>query len=126
MSVSIPFSYSFDDGRWINPLVNVQRDRVHIKRRVLFLSRPNQLRIKMGIVIVFLLCHFTSTYRHQRHRRYIVISFVSRQRRIGFGSDQSRRRIVHALLVFVFVLLDWALRRFSATTSRTRHHTSWE
>ena len=100
MSVSIPFSYSFDDGRWINPLVNVQRDRVHIKRRVLFLSRPHQLRIKVGIVVQFM------TRFHRRDGGTVVIRLVCGCHGIGFRRHQSNGWVVDALFVAMLIPLN--------------------
>src|SRR4051812_16664407 len=91
--------------------MNVQRDRRDFERRVLLLARPYELRIEMRIVIIRRLggrgCPPLTWDRG--HRSYILISLMCRQRRVGFGGDQSRRGIIHAVLVLVLVLLDLPL-----------------
>ncbi|MCX6689863.1 MAG: hypothetical protein NTZ39_09295 [Methanoregula sp.] len=52
---SVPFLYGADDGTGINAFVNVEGDGGDIKRYVLCLACPLELRVKMRIVLVGLL-----------------------------------------------------------------------
>ena len=65
-------------------LVDVQRDRRHLERRVLRLSGPGKLRVEMRIVGVGLAPRVT----------------------VGLGRDQADGRVVHTLLVGMRVGFD--------------------
>jgi hypothetical protein len=76
-----------DDRLRVDPLVDVERDRRHLERRVLGLAGPGRRRIEVGIVGVAL-------------RRRIPVG--------GLG-DQADRGVVLPLLALVVVLLDGPL-----------------
>ena len=48
---AVAFADRFDDGARVNALVDVERDGGDFERGVLFLARPDELRIEMGVVI---------------------------------------------------------------------------
>src|SRR5260370_4286227 len=64
---------------------------------MLFLSRPDELRIEVWIVSQFV------PWFNIRHRLNVVVYLVGRQRRIGFRGHQSNGGIIDALFVLVLV-----------------------
>ncbi len=84
----------FDNRAWVNPFVNVKRDGRNIKARVFRLSRPLQLRVKMRVVGIRL---FPAAL-------------------IGFGCNQSNRRIIHPVFVGVCILFNRLCRCRSSSS----------
>src|SRR5438045_140995 len=71
-----------------------------LKRTVLLLARPYQLRGKVRIVIQPLL------RLHRRYRNVVFISLVRRSNWISFRSHQPDRRVVSPFLVRMLVMFD--------------------
>ncbi|HVO92678.1 MAG TPA: hypothetical protein VMT22_07550 [Terriglobales bacterium] len=76
-------AHGFDDGAWVDALVDVERNRRHFERSPLGFAGPNQLRVEMRVVGV----------------GFLAALFVR------LGIDQTDRRIVRPLLALVRVLL---------------------
>jgi len=51
-AVTIALAHCLDDGARLDALVNVQRDGGHLEGGMLGLAGPDQLRVKMGVVLV--------------------------------------------------------------------------
>jgi len=82
---TIALANGFDDGAWVNALVDVEGNRRDLERQMLFLSGPYKLWVEMRIVFVGLArCNGG----------------------IGLRSDQANGRIVCAGFCFVIVLFN--------------------
>src|SRR5262249_6066657 len=99
-AVAVALSDGFDDRARVNGLVDVKGHGRNFKRGVLFLARPNQLRIKVRVVIELL------TGLYARDGVNVVVNLMSRERWVGFWCDQTYRRIVRALFARVLVPLN--------------------
>ena len=82
--LSVAFPHRLHDGARVNALVNVQGDGRHLERGVLGLPGPDELRIEVRVVGVGLLARVL----------------------VGLRRHQANRRVVHALLVGVRVVLN--------------------
>ena len=85
---AVLLSHRLDDSLWVDPLVDVQRDGRYFKARVFGFARPDELRVKMGIVLILLL----------------LAGLL-----IRFRSDQAHRWVVQPLFVPVVILLEGLL-----------------
>jgi hypothetical protein len=78
---AVAFADRFDDGARVNALADVERDGGDFERGVLFLARPDELRIEMGVVIEL----FAGL--DGGDRRMMLVGAVRRGGRIGERSD---------------------------------------
>jgi len=79
--IAVSLTQDVDDCSRIDPLVHMKRNGRCFEGRVLLLARPDQLRIKMRIVIQV----FARFYR--RDWLNVVVDLVGRERWIGLGCD---------------------------------------
>ena len=86
---AVTLAHCFDDSARVNTLMYVEGNSWDFKRGMLGLARPDQLRVKVGVIGIGLFAGLP----------------------IGFQRYQTNGRVVDALLVPMIVLLDWFLLR---------------
>src|SRR5579863_6702342 len=97
----------------------MQRGGVNLERRMLLLASPYKLRVEMRIIVE--LGGRSPPDRNRRHRRDVIVNFVSRKRRISLRRYQPNGRIVDALLVGVLVTVNWSLVSLAARAFPSWH-----